>query len=156
MNCRECEAVIFESSAPTLLSTELKSRFERHLTSCSQCRQLFMLYAEGMENLSAGRRTERDPLLYDKIEMQMQAPESKQIIPRKIVRLGTTLSGVAAAVILGIFIGNSLINPLRESAVNHQNNIQTSVVYAQDDLYQEDAFMLALESYLSESENVSK
>ncbi|MDY0342837.1 MAG: hypothetical protein RBR28_04645 [Lentimicrobium sp.] len=156
MNCRECENIIFEASAAQLVSTEVKNRLEQHLSLCSHCRQLYIVYAEGMEQLSGGRRSEGDDGLYAKIAAQMQATQHEPVNVRKIIRLSTAFSGAAAAVIVGIFIGNQLINPLSESAFYLRSEVSSAVAYASDDLYQEDAFLLSLESYLSETEKVSE
>ncbi|GAB1405539.1 MAG: hypothetical protein PHX54_01970 [Lentimicrobiaceae bacterium] len=156
MNCQECKHIIFEAGITELGSDELKGRLEEHFSRCGRCRQFYELYTAGMEQLAKGRRTKPDEQLYEKINEKLTSVRHKSVVRPQIIRLGATFSGAAAAILTGILIGNRLISPFNEPLTSPETEVTTPIAYAADELYQDDAFLLVLESYLSETEKVEE
>ena len=156
MNCRECENIIFEANAAQFVNNQVKNLLEPHLSLCSHCHQLYTDYAKEMEQHFSGRRTQADDWLYAKVADQIKVANHDPVNTRNIFRLGAAFSGAAAAIFLGIFIGNQLIKPISESDYYSQVEVSASMPYASDNLYQDDAFLLILESYLSETEKAAE
>lgn len=151
MNCNECENMILEMSRTQLLSQSFGPEFDRHIVACQMCSNLLSAYSGDLRLLSSGRQSQPQEQLYESVFDRMHA-QSSPVIPMRIVRLSSAFAGAAAAIILGIFVGNQMISPLKEAALNATANNTTMVVAGTDELYQDDASLLALESYLSETE----
>lgn len=159
MNCSEAGTIIID----LLLQAEpgeLPVAATEHLANCDSCRNLLDNSIEGFNLLSAGRRSQPDPDFYNKVIAGMQDHDKKAISGKgsiiRIVRLSPALISAAAAVLLGIWIGGSLLGNL-QPAIDNGTALETSdrpellQAYA-DDLHLNDETTIAIERFLIDNE----
>ena len=151
MNCQECKYMILEMGRVQLLNRTFGPEFDQHILACQKCSKLLEAYTGDLRLLSSERHSQPQDQLYERVVERMKA-QSSPVIPMRIVRYSSAFVGAAAAIILGMFVGNQLISPLKEAALGATANNTTLVTGAADELYQDDASLLALETYLSETE----
>jgi len=159
MKCTEAELLIIdllENSRMTSPSTDLST----HLSSCASCKALFTGLSEDFLSISAGRRTEPDPALYDRVISKMDSTRNESLSIWKpagrIIRLTPAVAMAAAAVIAGIWLGGRLMNvypPTNPDVVLSESAERSGMLQAYaEDVYLYDSYDARLESYLTENE----
>ncbi len=111
MNCQDAWLLILERSVSGKTGSE-GYELEEHLETCSACRKLAGAHGAVLSDYSGLRRLEADPVFYEKVQLKLKSTRrvhSGLLLPLRDYRnIGSTLAGLAAAVILGIWIGGLL------------------------------------------------
>jgi len=159
MNCNEAGNIIIDMLLQAKPG-ELPVGFTEHIENCDSCRNLADNYREGFNHLSAGRRSQPDPDFYNKVLAEMQDHDEKATSGKgninRVIRLSPALVSAAAAVLLGIWIGGSLLGnlqPANDNATALQTSERPELLQAYaDDLHLNDETTVTIERFLIENE----
>ncbi|HOI87821.1 MAG TPA: hypothetical protein PLV51_08180, partial [Lentimicrobium sp.] len=146
MNCQDAWLLILERSVSAKTGSE-GYELEEHLETCSACRKLAMAHGAVLSDHSGLRRCEADPVFYQKVDLKLKSTvrvHSGILLPLRDYRaIGSALAGLAAAVILGIWIGGLLTGG---NAIPG-NSATTAVSTNQGSEITEDYTLARLENY---------
>lgn len=125
MNCKESREKI-----STMIWDKSQDNMDEIMTShikmCKSCEKFFIRYNQDVRNIFSGLRDQTNPELYELVKFRINDSKSKNnnsSIQRPVIKLAISTIGAAAAILTGVWAGQSII----ASTYNEKEAYQTEM-----------------------------
>lgn len=155
MKCRDAQKLILDYTASADVR-QYNPDLDRHLQECNACRRFSELYSAAFQVVAAERVTEENPEFYNNVISRLRAGKANSFehgwLKINTFQFGTSLTGLAAAVFLGIWLGSRVLAPFFNGYVVREDAASgLQEAYAQE-IMQQEASLERLETYFFDNE----